>query len=184
MIETEVEIIGRIADCLTQVEIPSFDTNLCAGPGFESPGVDYGRHPIDLNKELIRDKDSTFVAKVRGDSMIEAHVVPGSHLLVDKSIVPILDKKEERPYMVVAILEQKFTVKYYYARDGNMWLIPANKNYERILINESHNFSIWGVVTKIIIDTRMNPLFMASLTEITSIAPVKGYSSHDWLRNP
>lgn len=114
-----MEIIGRIADLLTEINIPLFDTGISAGTGFESPAVDYSEHPVDLNKELIRDVDSTFVGRVSGDSMIEAHLVPGSHLLIDRSIVPT-DKKMERSYMVVAVVENRFTVKYYYPKNGSI----------------------------------------------------------------
>lgn len=41
--------------------------------GFPSPAQDYIEDGIDLNKELIRHKASTFYGRVVGDSMVSKH---------------------------------------------------------------------------------------------------------------
>lgn len=67
-----------------------------------------------------------FALKVRGDSMIEAGILSGDFVVVHR---------EERVYhgeIVVALLENEATVKRLHQQDGQIWLMPANKNYEPI----------------------------------------------------
>jgi DNA polymerase V len=38
--------------------------------GFPSPAADHAQERIDLNKQLIRNKEATYIFRVKGDSMI------------------------------------------------------------------------------------------------------------------
>ena len=147
---TQSLVITPIADLLTTIEIPSFGSRVQAG--FPSPAFDYSEDPIDFNKLLINDKEATFVVKVNGTSMIDAHVVPGSLLIVDKSIIP------NSGDIVVAVIYGEFTVKYYKVENGLIWLVPANKDYQPMQINECQDFQIWGVVIRILINPRIHSL--------------------------
>jgi DNA polymerase V len=138
--------IMPVADVLTTTEISFFEGRVPAG--FPSPALDYAEGTIDFNKMLIHNKESTFVVRVKGDSLIDAHVVPGSHLVVDKSIFP------NSGDLVVATVYGDFTVKFYKVEGQRIWLVPANKNYRPLEINECHEFSIWGVVTHIIMSPK------------------------------
>ena len=51
--------------------------------GFPSPAQDFMGKSIDLNLELVRHPESTFYARVEGDSLQEAGVEPGDLLVVD-----------------------------------------------------------------------------------------------------
>ena len=42
--------------------------------GFPSPAADYTQQRIDLNNHLIRNKDATYLFRVKGDSMINAGI--------------------------------------------------------------------------------------------------------------
>ena len=54
--------------------------------GFPSPAADLTRKRIDLNDHLIRNKEATFIFKVKGDSMINAGIYQGDALVIDRSI--------------------------------------------------------------------------------------------------
>ena len=56
--------------------------------GFPSPADDFKEVRISLDKELVKNKESTFYARVSGDSMIEAGLDDGDLLVIDRSLSP------------------------------------------------------------------------------------------------
>jgi DNA polymerase V len=114
--------------------------------GFPSPAADYIMEEIDLGKELIPKPLSTFVVRVTGDSMIDAHIPPQSRLVVDRSLKP------RNNSIVVAVVNGEFTVKRFFKNSSGIRLMPANKKYHPIPITEGMEFSVWGIVTQILID--------------------------------
>ena len=54
--------------------------------GFPSPAQDYMSGGIDLNKELVRHRETTFYARVSGHSMAGAGIEDGDLVVVDKSL--------------------------------------------------------------------------------------------------
>jgi DNA polymerase V len=124
------------------VALPYYPEGIRAG--FPSPATDYEEESIDLNRELIRHREATFFARVKGDSMIDAGYMPGDLLVVDKSLDP------QDGDVVVAYVDGGFTIKELdlSQRDkGIVWLVPHNEAYQRIKISEEQMGVIWGVVT-------------------------------------
>lgn len=109
--------------------------------GFPSPAADHTEERIDLNKQLIRNKEATYIFKVKGDSMTGVGIYAGDALLVDRSIDP------KHNNIVVAQLNNEFTVKRLYRRGGVVKLIAENPIYPPRLIKEEDDFVVWGVVT-------------------------------------
>jgi len=114
--------------------------------GFPSPAADYMEDQIDLNKLMIPRPSSTFFINVTGDSMKDAFIPNGAMLIVDKSIKP------QNNYIVLAVVNGEFTVKRFIKNSSGIRLMPANEKYKPIPITDGMEFSVWGVVTKIIID--------------------------------
>ena len=56
--------------------------------GFPSPAEDFQQTRISLDKELVKNKDATFFARVSGDSMKGAGLNDGDLIVIDKSINP------------------------------------------------------------------------------------------------
>ena len=79
------------------------DTGISAG--FPSPVDDFSESRISLDDELIKNKDSTFYAKVKGQSMIGAGLDDNDLLVIDRSLAPINNK------IAVCFLDGEFTVK-------------------------------------------------------------------------
>ena len=109
--------------------------------GFPSPAADHTQERIDLNKQLIRNKDATYIFRVKGDSMVGIGIYEGDALLVDRSIDP------KHNHIVVAQLNNEFTVKRLYRRGGVVKLVPESPIYPIRLIKEEDDFLVWGVVT-------------------------------------
>ena len=109
--------------------------------GFPSPAADHTQKRIDLNDHLIRNKEATFIFKVKGDSMLDAGIYEGDALVIDRSI------EAKHGNIVLAVLNNDFTVKRLYRRGGVVKLIPENKLYPSIVVKDGEELVIWGVVT-------------------------------------
>ena len=67
-----------------------------------------------------------FALRVRGDSMLNAGILPGDKVVVRPQ--PTADDGQ----IVVARLEDEATVKRLRRRNGQVWLMPENDNYDPI----------------------------------------------------
>ena len=137
----EVKLHIFSADTSTILNLDFVDCGIKAG--FPSPAQDYLTDSIDLNKELIRRKETTFLARVSGNSLMEAGINDGDLVVIDKS----LEVKDGD--FVVAFIDGEFTLKEF-RRDEESncaWLIPHNKQFEPIKVTEENDFMIWGVLT-------------------------------------
>ena len=67
-----------------------------------------------------------FALRVRGESMMEAGILPGDLVVVHRQ------QSVRNGDIVVAIFEDEATVKTFRYVDGHVWLMPENKDYEPI----------------------------------------------------
>jgi DNA polymerase V len=114
--------------------------------GFPSPADDYLETALDLNNYLIRNPAATFLVRVVGDSMIDAGIQPGDLLVVDRSV------EASEGSIVVAVVNNEFTLKRYSARNGCPELLAENADFPPIRLAEGDEASIWGVVKHAIKD--------------------------------
>jgi len=112
--------------------------------GFPAPADDFNETRISLDDELISNKDTTFFAKVKGQSMINAGLDDNDLLVIDRSLEPTNNK------IAVCFLDGEFTVKRLRVEKNEVWLQPENPNYPIINITEENDFMIWGIVTSVI----------------------------------
>ena len=112
--------------------------------GFPSPAEDFKEIRISLDRELVRNKDATFYARVSGESMIEAGIDDGDLLVIDRSLNP------ENGKIAVCFLDGEFTVKRINEKENKLYLKPENKKYQEIEINYENELIIWGIVTYVI----------------------------------
>jgi len=107
--------------------------------GFASPANDFFHEPIDMNDLLIDNRDSTFVIKAMGVSMIEAGIHPGDYLIFDRG----------KPYypggIALCVLNNEFTVKYVDLEKKQ--LTPANKDFNPIQLSEGDELAIWAMLS-------------------------------------
>ena len=67
-----------------------------------------------------------FALRVRGESMLNAGILPGDLVVVHRQET-FYDRD-----IVVALFEDEATVKTLQRRDGHVWLLPANPDYQPI----------------------------------------------------
>ncbi|MCL2073693.1 MAG: hypothetical protein FWH18_07220 [Marinilabiliaceae bacterium] len=87
----------------TELVLPFVEEGIKAG--FPSPAQDYVEHGIDLNKVLIKHPESTFLAKVDGNSMTNSWIFDGDIVVIDKSL------EIRNGCKVVAFIDGEFTLK-------------------------------------------------------------------------
>ncbi|MBN6492803.1 LexA family protein [Acinetobacter pittii] len=116
--------------------------------GFPSPAQDYVDKALDMNEHLIKNQTATFIVKVASLSMLNAGIDIDDELIVDRS----LDAKHGD--IVVALIDNDFTVKRLMIDEKDQWLKAENPEYKNIYLQEGQELIIWGVVTHIIKMTR------------------------------
>ena len=93
--------------------------------------------PVPVNNK----GKNMFALKVRGDSMINAGILDGDTVIVEKT--PVATNGE----IVVALIGDEATVKRFYKEKGHFRLQPENDIYEPIIVDE---VSILGKVNMVI----------------------------------
>ena len=112
--------------------------------GFPSPADDFKEVRISLDNELVSNSESTFYARVNGNSMENAGISDGDLLIIDRSVEP------ENNKIGICFLDGEFTVKRIIKRKERIYLKPENKNYKEIEIKDDNELIIWGIVTYVI----------------------------------
>lgn len=126
----------------TQMLIPYALEKINAG--FPSPAQDYIDKALDMNEHLIKNETATFIVKVASLSMLNAGIEIDDELIVDRS----LDAKHGD--IVVALIDNDFTVKRLMIDEKGQWLKAENPEYKNIYLQEGQELIIWGVVTCVI----------------------------------
>jgi repressor LexA len=106
----DVQILGRVA-----AGLPLFA---------EEQVID----TVRIDRGLIKGGREVFGLKVHGDSMIEAGILNGDYIFVKKQITA------SRGEIVVALIGDEATVKYYYPEKDYVRFQPANKTMAPILV--------------------------------------------------
>ena len=94
--------------------------------------------------DMFGGTENLFALKVRGDSMIDAGILEGDYVIVHKQ------ETARSGEIVVGLLEDEATVKYYQPRRGYIELVAANEKYDPIVVDGQVPFSIVGVVRGVI----------------------------------
>lgn len=97
---------------------------------------------VSFDEYLINRPEATFVLNVSGDSMIEAGIHDGDLVLIDRV------QKVKEGDVVVANVDGEWTIKYYRKMNGEVVLMPANKNYK--VIRPQNSLEIAGVVMSVV----------------------------------
>lgn len=112
--------------------------------GFPSPADDYIDQQLDLNDHLIEHPAATFFVRVEGRSMMDAGILSGDILVVDRARQP------RHNTIVIAAVDGELTVKRLQKKGKALFLVPENKEFEPIKITPETAIDIWGVVTYVI----------------------------------
>ncbi|MCH2193271.1 translesion error-prone DNA polymerase V autoproteolytic subunit [Kordia sp.] len=124
------------------IALPYVEEGISAG--FPSPADDFKNRRISLDRELIRNENTTYYARVSGESMIGAGLDNNDLLVIDKSISPKDGK------IAVCYVDGEFTVKRLKITEECVYLMPENDNYKPIKVTKDKQLLIWGIVTYVI----------------------------------
>jgi len=124
------------------IERPMVNEDIAAG--FPSPAEDFKEVRISLDKELVKNENATFYARVRGNSMVDANIEDGDLLVIDRSI------ETRNGKIAICMIDGEFTVKRLKVEKDCVFLMPENKVFEPIKVTEDNELIVWGIVTYVI----------------------------------
>lgn len=99
---------------------------------------------VSLDEWLTNAKIATYMLEVQGDSMMDAGILDGDTVLVEKT------SNFKDGQIVVAQMNDGFTIKYLSKTAKGMHLIPANKKYKNIYPSEDNPIDLIAVVKTVI----------------------------------
>jgi SOS-response transcriptional repressor LexA len=114
--------------------------------GLPNPAISDGYDLITIDDYVVRVPSKTSLVRVKGDSMIDAGILDGDLLVVE--VQPNANVGE----VVVAIVDNEFTVKYLARERSEFVLKPANKAYP--VIRPRGRLEIFGVMAGLVRRTR------------------------------
>ena len=103
-----------------------------------SPAADTAAETLAIDAHLVANPSRTLLIKVKGDSMIDAGILDGDTVVVEKRTSADIGD------IVVAILDNEFTLKRLARDKGRIVLRPENKAYP--VIRPKDDLEIFGVV--------------------------------------
>ncbi len=106
--------------------------------GFAAPVEEQAEETISLDDYLVRDKASTFLLRVKGDSMMNAGIHDGDLVIVERGREPkVFD-------IVVGVLDGQYTLKRLKKDKGKFYLQAENPAYPDLYALEE--LQVAGVV--------------------------------------
>lgn len=106
--------------------------------GLPTPAAESAPDTLTIDEYLVANPSNTILIKVKGDSMIDAGIHPGDVVVVEKR--PAANVGD----IVVAILDNEFTLKRLDREKGRVVLRPENRAYP--VIRPKDDAEIFGVV--------------------------------------
>ena len=99
---------------------------------------------ISIDNYLIENKESTYLLEVKGESMIDAGIHEGDLVVVEKRNNPKVGD------IVIAEVDEGWTMKYFRKNGNRVYLEPANKKFKNIYPEHELNIAaiVKGVVRK------------------------------------
>ena len=116
-------------------ERPIFDSVRAGAP---SPAGDMRHDTLTIDEYLVSHPSNTVLVTVKGDSMIDAGIMPDDVVVVEKR------GPANKGDMVIAIVDNEFTLKTLGLEKGKFILIPANPAYP--IIRPKGDLEIFGIV--------------------------------------
>lgn len=110
--------------------------------GFPSPAEEELIDTLSLDDYLIERPEASFLLKVSGDSMLEAGIHEGDLVIVERGRAP------KSGDIVLACVDDEWTLKYYRLEGGAILLVPANPKYH--VIRPKAELTLGGIVRAVI----------------------------------
>jgi len=127
---------NRLTPATRFFELPRSQSAVAAGA--PEAVIDAPADMVSLDTLLVRKPSNTVYVPIKGDSMIDAGLLPGDTAIVERQHNASVDD------IVVAIVEEELTIKRLIMERGRFVLKPENKAYA---ILRPDPLEIFGVVT-------------------------------------
>jgi repressor LexA len=98
---------------------------------------------MSLDDYLIERKNTTYMLEVMGESMKDAGILEGDLVLVERGRTP------RRGDIVLALVGNEYTLKYFETEKNRPVLIPANKAFKKIY-PDPNSFRVEAVLKAVI----------------------------------
>ncbi|MEO5659568.1 MAG: translesion error-prone DNA polymerase V autoproteolytic subunit [Polaromonas sp.] len=112
--------------------------------GFPSPADDFALNSLDLNELLITHPLATFFMQVSGWSLVLMHICDKDLVVVNRALAP------QHGQVVVAQVDNEFTLKILHKQGGCIKLLSANPDFGEMTFREGQELLVIGVVTAVI----------------------------------
>ncbi|MDD5026648.1 MAG: transcriptional repressor LexA [Candidatus Peribacteraceae bacterium] len=135
----------KIIDLTEQEEQPQPMVLPLFGPisaGFAAAAEEQAEEMVTLDAYLVKDKSSTFLLRVKGNSMIDAGIFEGDLVIVERGKEPRVGD------IVVGVLDGEFTLKRLKRDKGKYYLQAENAEYPDMYALEE--LKVAGVVRGVI----------------------------------
>jgi len=100
---------------------------------------------IGVPREKLGIGGDFYALKVRGESMVDENINDGDVVVIKNQ------QTAQNGQKIVALLNgSEVTLKTYYQKGNNIQLLPANSRFNPIIIDDTQNFRIQGIVVDII----------------------------------
>jgi repressor LexA len=97
---------------------------------------------LSIDSYLIDNPARSFLLKVSGDSLIDIGILPGDTVIIEKRKSANIDD------IVLALIDNEWTLKILQKKNGILYLQPANKKYPPLF--PENDLQIYGVVKAVI----------------------------------
>ena len=133
---------GRLIPETIYGEVKRLSQVVSAGTGAEVQ--EEMMETLNLNEWLVENESSTYMVDVQGDSMKDAGIFDGDTVLVERT------QNFKDGQVVVALMEDGYTIKYLRKKGSTMYLDPANSRYRPIHPTDDNRIELVAVVKAVI----------------------------------
>ena len=100
---------------------------------------------LGMDKDFFG-KTDTFAVQVKGDSMVDAHIQDKDYV-----VIKIQDQAQNGD-IVAALIDDEVTLKYFYRKENQLRLEPANPKYPPLVFEKEdpRSFRILGVMAGLV----------------------------------
>jgi DNA polymerase V len=134
-------IVDKLALQEATVHFPIYATGVsCGSPITQDHRIE---EILSLDDLLVKNPAHTFFIKANGDSM-SPRIMDGDYLVVDIKIPPTSGQ------VILAQLNNEFTIKRFIQHVDKVELVSDNSLYADIIVSESQDLIICGVVVAVI----------------------------------
>lgn len=108
--------------------------------GYAGQDADDPMQTVNLTEELVRNPIYTVFGRVNGVSLTEDGIDDADTVIIDRIADPVEGD------LIVSFNDTGFILKYAVVKEDGIWLLPGNKKYPPIRVDDDNGHLVWGIV--------------------------------------